>query len=722
MAATSTCSPDGPAEKQAPNTLPGVSVEGARNENAARRTSVAGRIVIDRRDIDASGSSTVEQMLRNEPAITIAADGRLGLMGLPGYTQILLDGAPPPNGKAALDLDLSQVERIEIIKSATAETGAFGIAGTINIVSRRIDPRAEQQLRLNLGGGALDSSARGAWTLNRPAGADGFGYRATVSASRRQQRETKQETVAAGADPASLRLLWGGGGASDTVKEHLNASSTLRWVLPERNRLEVSPSALWLRNSSAAATHYTGSAGAAPPVDALLEGGRSLLGSYSGELLWAHETELGPKLELRWAPTLMHEQAQAAQDVMTGSMLSRYAERYARTTHLQHLRLHADGELRRGHDLKAGAEVSSWDGQSELRAEVNDLPDLSLLAFGTTQGEHSRRYSGFVEYDGQISKAFAMNAGLRHEHQKVRVNDGFIQSRGGYSLFAPSLHATYKVDEAGKSQVRASVARTFNAPFYDQLRQRPSQVNALASCPPAQLCGPNSAERADATGNPDLRPERSLGFNLSLEQQWGSDSRIRVEAFSRSIRDVFVTETQLQTVPWASTARYVSRPENRGRAEVRGLGLESSLRLDELEPGWPRFKLRTGLQWARSRLAEVPGPDNRFAGQNRWSAKLGLDYVPAGASWDCSLNANASPAGWVRSALNQRYFESRRHDLSAESSWTPNARFKWRLALRNLMPRDRTRVDEFEQGAGFTTRAAETRSAMSAQLNAEFKL
>jgi outer membrane receptor for ferrienterochelin and colicins len=714
--------PDRPAEKEAPSTLPGVSVEGARNENAARRASVAGRIVIDRRDIDASGSSTVGQMLRNEPAITIAADGRLSLMGLPGYTKLLLDGDPPPNGKSVLDLDLSQVERIEIIKSATAETGAFGIAGTINIVSRRIDPRAEQQLRLNLGRGALDSSARGAWTLNRPGDADGFGYRATVSASRRQQRETKKETVAAGGDPASLRPLWGGGAATDAVKEHLNASSTLRWVLPERNKLEVSPSAVWLRNSSASAMHYAGRAGGEPPADALLEGGHSLLVSYSGDILWAHETERGLKLELRWAPTLMHEQARATQDVMTGPALARYADQYARTMHLQHLKLRADGELQRGHDLKAGASASAWDGQGDVRAEVNDLPDLSLLAFGTTQGEHSRRFSGFVEYDGQISKAFAMNAGLRHEHQKVRMNEGSIRTLGGYSLLAPSLHATYKIDEAGKRQIRASVARTFNAPFKDQLLQRPSQVNALASCPPAQLCGPNSVERADVAGNPDLRPERSLGVNLSFEQQWGSDSRVRVEAFSRSIRDVFVTETRLQVVPWASTARYVNRPENLGRAEVRGLALESSLRLDELEPGWPRFKLRTGLQWARSRLTEVPGPDNRFAGQDPWSAKLGLDYTPAGATWDCSLNASVSPAGWVRSAPNQRYFESRRRDFSAESSWAPNARLKWRLALRDLMPRDRTRVDEFEQGGGFITRSAETRAAMSVQLSAEFKL
>lgn len=722
MASTSTGTPDRGMEKKEPNALPGVSVEGARNENAARRASVAGRIVIDRREIDASGGSSVEQLLRKEPAITIGADGRLGLMGLPGYTQLLLDGVPPPNGKGVLDLELSQVQRIEIIKSATAETGALGIAGTINIVSRRIDPRAAQQLRLNLGSGALDASARAAWTLNRPAGAAGFGYRAMLSASRRQQREAKEETTAAGSDPFGLQPLWHASGAADTVKEHLGASSTLRWALPERNQLEISPSAIWLRSSSAGSMHYSAAGNAAAPADALLEGGHSLLASYSGEMQWTHETESGLKLELRWMPTLMHEQARGSQSVWAGPMPSRYAEQFERSTHLQHLKLRADGELRRGHDLKAGVEFSSWDGQGERRAEVNEQPDLSLLAFGTVQGEHSRRFGGFAEYDGQISRVLAVNAGLRHEQQRVMLHEGFIRTHGGYSLLAPSLHASYKVGEAGRTQIRFSVARTFNAPFYDQLRQRPSQINALAACPPGRLCGPNSADRADMAGNPELRPERSLGVNLSVERQWGSDSRLRLEAFSRAIRDVFITETQLQAVPWASTARYVSRPENRGRAQVRGLALESSLRLKELDAGWPQLGLRSGLQWARSHLTEVPGPDNRFAGQNPWSAKLGLDYAPAGALWDCSLNANASPAGWVRNASNQRYFESRRHDFSVEASWTPSAQLKWRLALRNLMPRDRRRIDEFEQGAGFISRTAVTRSISSMQLGAEFKL
>lgn len=702
--------------------LPAVSVKGASSDNAARRPSVAGRITIDRQAIDASGSSTVEQVLRKEPAITISADGRLGLMGLPGYTTFLLDGGPPPNAKGVLDLDLTQVERIEIIKSASAETGAFGIAGTVNVVTRRIVPQAEQQLRLNAGGGGLDSSYRAAWSLNRPAGTDSFGYSARASASRRKQEDAKRESLARGDSLGSWLPHWQGSGASESVKEHLNASSTLRWSGPERSKLELSPSVTVLRSGSEGYMAYAASSVGSPPIEAFQERGHSLLSSYSGDVLWSYETEQGVQLEVQWLPVLMREHAQAQQDLKLGAMPDRYADQYTGRTHQQTLRLRADGEMRRGHNLKAGAEVSTWDSDRDLRFEVNGQPDLSLMAFGATQGEHSKRWSGYMEYDGKLTAAFAVNAGLRHERQLLLLNEGANQVRTRYALLSPSLHASYKLDEAGKRQVRASLARTFNAPFSDQLRQRPTQINALAACTPGQLCGANTADLPDSAGNPGLRPEQSLGINISIEQQWGRDSRVRVELFSRSIKDVFITETRLQPVPWASVPRYVSRPENRGHAEVRGLGVESSLRLTELDAAFPNFMLRTGLNWARSWLSEVPGPDNRFAGQNPWSAKFGLDYAPAGAKWDLSFNASASPSGWVRNASKQRYFESRRSEFSAESSWAQSKDLKWRLALRNLVPRDRTRIDEFERPAQFTQRSVVKRSASSIALTAELKM
>ena len=126
----------------------------------------------------------MSDILRREPAITLGKDGRIGLMGLPGYTQILIDGMPP-SGKNALDLDLIHVEKIEIIKSATASTGPFGIAGTINIISRKIERTRSSQLKLGSTSTGGQHGANLAWSSNQVIADSPFGYQFSFSAEHR---------------------------------------------------------------------------------------------------------------------------------------------------------------------------------------------------------------------------------------------------------------------------------------------------------------------------------------------------------------------------------------------------------------------------------------------------------------------------------------------------------------------------------------------------------
>ncbi|MFN5177633.1 TonB-dependent receptor plug domain-containing protein, partial [Limnohabitans sp.] len=63
--------------------------------------------------------------------------GGIRMRGLgSGYTQILLDGQRVPPGFSIESLTPEQIERIEILRAPTAETGARAIGGTINIVLR----------------------------------------------------------------------------------------------------------------------------------------------------------------------------------------------------------------------------------------------------------------------------------------------------------------------------------------------------------------------------------------------------------------------------------------------------------------------------------------------------------------------------------------------------------------------------------------------------------
>jgi len=131
-----------------------VEVSAGKSDVEAGRDFVAGKIVLGKKKLLESGVQHAGEFLAREPAITIGRDGRLGLLGLAGYTQVLVDGLPYQND--AFAIELIRIERIEIIKSSTAATGPVGIAGTINIILRKTERKPSTQVRIG-----------GSWTDGR---------------------------------------------------------------------------------------------------------------------------------------------------------------------------------------------------------------------------------------------------------------------------------------------------------------------------------------------------------------------------------------------------------------------------------------------------------------------------------------------------------------------------------------------------------------------------
>ena len=121
-------------------------------------------------------------MLKRLPGVTIQGrpgrGGAIRLRGLgSGYTQILLDGERVPPGFSLDSLTPEQIERIEILRAPTAETGARAIAGTINIVTRGGYTQAHQRRARSapaIENGRLQP--RVSWTRNDTLGAVHYNY------------------------------------------------------------------------------------------------------------------------------------------------------------------------------------------------------------------------------------------------------------------------------------------------------------------------------------------------------------------------------------------------------------------------------------------------------------------------------------------------------------------------------------------------------------------
>src|SRR6185436_19158847 len=151
------------------------------SDTEQRRQSTVSKIVIGREEIERQGDSTLGEILKRLPGVTLGGPpgrgGQIRFRGLgAGYTQILLDGDRVPPGFQIDSISPDQIERIEILRAPTAETGARAIGGTINIITREGYSRKVNDVRIgtqlendHLGSGASwtrNDKLSDRWTLN----------------------------------------------------------------------------------------------------------------------------------------------------------------------------------------------------------------------------------------------------------------------------------------------------------------------------------------------------------------------------------------------------------------------------------------------------------------------------------------------------------------------------------------------------------------------------
>ncbi|MFQ3576703.1 MAG: TonB-dependent receptor, partial [Cytophagales bacterium] len=130
------------------------------NSLETRKNSLENKIVIDRAEFEKFGFATAGEILRTQPGVFMedpSENDKISLRGAPyAYTQVLVDGQRMPDGdeQRAFSVDripAGIIERIEIIRSPSANTDAQGIAGTINIIIKKSNNTTRNELITSYG-------------------------------------------------------------------------------------------------------------------------------------------------------------------------------------------------------------------------------------------------------------------------------------------------------------------------------------------------------------------------------------------------------------------------------------------------------------------------------------------------------------------------------------------------------------------------------------------
>jgi outer membrane receptor for ferrienterochelin and colicins len=144
-----------PAAAQTEPGIPQVDIRGSAAGYDARRDDTATRIVIKRDELTRYGDRSILDALRRVPGVTVDGSsgqgGTIQLRGLgAGYTQVLINGERTPGNFSFDTLSPEVVERIEVLRAATADLSTQAVAGTVNIVLRHVAKTKERELKLGV--------------------------------------------------------------------------------------------------------------------------------------------------------------------------------------------------------------------------------------------------------------------------------------------------------------------------------------------------------------------------------------------------------------------------------------------------------------------------------------------------------------------------------------------------------------------------------------------
>ncbi len=222
---------------------------------------------------------------------------------------------------------------------------------------------------------------------------------------------------------------------------------------------------------------------------------------------------------------------------------------------------------------------NSWDLTSRWATDVG---------FSIRQEDGSSRglIAGLFPSDFSLERtSLSFNGELRYQSSDFHLNFGVGWDRSDdfQSEVSPRVGAAYLIGSSG-ARLRASWGEGYKLPSFFALGE------------------PN-------TGNPDLRPERSRGFDLGYEQELGVGGAFLSLTYFRN--------TFLDLIDFSPQE---FRLVNRTRSNTQGLEFEARLEL------WKELRLGGHLTYLD---AEIEGTDEPLRDRPRWRGGVRLDWRPS---------------------------------------------------------------------------------------------
>lgn len=704
------------AEKTDPKALESkmqkVEVQGARNYDE-RRQDTATKIVVTQEDIVRYGDTTVGEVLKRLPGVTMGGvqgrGGDIRMRGLgAGYTQIMLNGEPSPPGFSLDSLSPDMIERIEVIRAATAELSTQSIAGSINIVLKKSVQTAQRELKAGLfeDGGKYGGNLN--YQVSDKAGRMSYSVSGNLNHGQYERPSYIDEvrTDAAGNTQRGHTDILGWG-----TFNNVGFSPRINWSFENGDTLTT--------QSFVNASRFVGhnrelSTGALNIYASDLQQIQSNSAMFRTNLNWIHKLADSAKLDVKLGVNYNKRNTDvglAGYDPSSAQILDRKS-----TSGGTDKGLTMAGKYSAPY-VENHSFVFGWDGAYSKRSETREQADvvyvtelqkipLKPIQLNEDFDADVTRLALFAQDEWNVTKQWSVYGGLRWEGLDTRSKGNtYSEVHNKSSVWSPILQTLYKLPDSKNDQVRLGITRTYKAPDTSRL------------IPRRFISNNNSATSPDYTGNPNLKPELAWGLDMAYEHYLPGGGMLSASVYVRKIDNIV-----LSTVSQEANGTWVSMPVNAGQATTKGIELEAKLPLRALMAEAPAIDFRANLSFNWSDLNSVPGPNNRLDSQTPISANLGIDYKLDKLPLTIGGNASFQDGGPVRISVAQSSYSVPKRVLDLYALWKFDAKTNVRASLGNTLHQDNISASSYvdSKGSSYQTNTTPTTTTFRVMLEHKF--
>jgi iron complex outermembrane receptor protein len=611
-----------------------VEIVGRQGSTELRRAASVAKQIYGREELDRFGDTNALDVMRRLPGVNVSSGGpRMRGLGA-GYTQILINGDPAPQGFNLDQLSPSQIERIEVLRAPTADQSAQAVAGTINIILKEAPRSSQKSLRLGVSNGRDRPMANMNYSISESKGPFNMSLPVSLFEWDRQTRTTIDRQMegtdgkTAVSEQIGTATSWGWG---------YNIAPRFNFKFSDEQTLSIATffqKGYWnFRND------FLNRAISGNPVfdDNSIQDG--YWENRRGNLTWVNRFSPDQRIEIK-AGFQQGRSAFDSRNLRSGALQlntvgSNQDDAITQSGKYSHL-------LGSSHSLTAGWDLENRD-RLERRTTKDAVGNALLPSFeGQPFEAQVRRQAFYIQDEWEISPQWQLYLGLRNERIISESATTASPVRNESSVLSPLAHVTYKFNPKSRDMIRASLTRSYKAPGLNTLLARPQINGAFTN---TNLT--NTPLAPDRMGNPALTPELATGIDIAYENYLTNDGIFSVGIFHRNLTNVVRNVTELRTVSWANAPRWISQPQNFSDAVTSGLEFELRGRASDLMPkllGTAKaLNIRTSLSIYNSSIAALNGPNNRLDGQQPWSANFGFDQRITGLPLSIGGNFNYTP-------------------------------------------------------------------------------